>query len=221
MIQNTTMENAECKELINFIFQSIAECRTSKNVDAILEQCGDRIPISHRVDVKQFPRITFDVSKEDIRGMQNGGILTQECVLAPDWLDHVHDPVARLLYSMAWKNGDLPKIKHIIQGVLAEDDDAPSQAFVFHQFGRHLADKAQPIVDQHVLRAFGIHQSTDEETWTLLRKMKTIKKVNAQLIADYRQWLQSNALQASLRATPGYAWHVDQVLFALGKTVKL
>lgn len=214
------MNDTECKNLITFIFQLIAECKSPGEIDAILDQCADRIPVSKRVNVELFPRITFDLSKEDVQGMQNGGILTDEGVFAPDWLDHVHDPVARLLYAMAWKNGDLPKIKHIVQGVLADDGEVPSQAFVFHQFGRHLADKAQPIVDQHVLRAFGIHQSSDEETWKALRAMNTITQGTAGLIADYRHWLRSDALQASLRAAPGYAWHVDQVLFALGKTVK-
>lgn len=214
------MNDTECKSLITFVFQQIAQCNSTKEVDAILDQCANGIITSKRVNVEWFPRITFDLSKEDIRGMQNGGILTDEGVFAPDWLDHVHDPVARLLYAMAWKNGDLPKIKHIVQGVLADDGEVPSQAFVFHQFGRHLADKAQPIVDQHVLRAFGIHQSSDEETWKALRAMNTITQGTAGLIADYRHWLRSDALQASLRAAPGYAWHVDQVLFALGKTVK-
>lgn len=214
------MNDTECKNLITFIFQLIAECKSPGEIDAILDQCADRIPVSKRVNVELFPRITFDLSKEDVQGMQNGGIFTDEGVFAPDWLDHVHDPVARLLYAMAWKNGDLPKIKHIVQGVLADDGEVPSQAFVFHQFGRHLADKAQPIVDQHVLRAFGIHQSSDEETWKALRAMNTITQGTAGLIADYRHWLRSDALQASLRAAPGYAWHLDQVLFALGKTVK-
>lgn len=214
------MNDTECKSLITFVFQQIAQCNSTKEVDAILDQCANGIIASKRVNVEWFPRITFDLSKEDVQGMQNGGILTDEGVFAPDWLDHVHDPVARLLYAMAWKNGDLPKIKHIVQGVLADDGEVPSQAFVFHQFGRHLADKAQPIVDQHVLRAFGIHQSSDEKTWKALRKMDFITKGTAGLINDYRQWLQSDALQASLRAAPGYAWHVDQVLFALGKTVK-
>jgi hypothetical protein len=214
------MNPTECKALITHIFQSIALCTSPDEVDAILDSCADRIPFSNRVKVELFPQITFDLSRADVQGMQNAGVLTKEGVFAPNWLDHVHDPVARLLYAIAWKNGDLPKIKHIVQGVLADDDEAPSQAFVFHQFGRHLADKAQPIVDQHVLRAFGIHQSTDEETWTSLRKMKTITEAHAHLIAEYRLWLQSDALQALLRAAPGYAWHVDQVLFALGKTVK-
>lgn len=214
------MNPTECKALITHVFQSLAGCSSTQEVDAILDQCVGRIPVSNRVKVELFPQITFNLSKEDIQGMQNGGVLTDEGVFAPDWIDHVHDPVARLLYAMAWKNGDLPKIKHIVQGVLADDGEAPSQAFVFHQFGRHLADKAQPIVDQHVLRAFGIHQSTDEETWASLREMKTVTQAHAHLIEDYRLWLQSDALQAPLRATPGYAWHVDQVLFALGKTVR-
>lgn len=214
------MNPTECKALITHIFQSIAVCTSPDEVDAILDSCADRIPVSNRVKVELFPQITFDLSKEDIEGMQNAGVLTAEGLFAPDWLDHVHDPVARLLYAMAWKNGDLPKIKHIVQGVLADDGEVPRQAFVFHQFGRHLADKAQPIVDQHVLRAFGIHQSTDEKTWASLREMKTVTQAHAHLIEDYRLWLQSDALQAPLRATPGYAWHVDQVLFALGKTVR-
>jgi hypothetical protein len=35
---------------------------------------------------------------------------------------------------------------------------------VFNQFGKHLADHKEPIIDQHVLRAFGIHLCKDSDS---------------------------------------------------------
>ena len=70
----------------------------------------------------------------------------------------VADPVIKLLYSQIWKNGGVPKLEHIARGAAAGDPATVTrQGAVFHQFGVHLADRSrQPIVDQHVIRAYAV-----------------------------------------------------------------
>jgi hypothetical protein len=65
-------------------------------------------------------------------------------------------PLTKLLYAVLWKNGDLAKVKHVVKGILDKRDESDN-SIIFYQFGRHLSEKkSEPIVDQHVLRAFGI-----------------------------------------------------------------
>jgi hypothetical protein len=75
-----------------------------------------------------------------------------------------------------------------------------------------------------VLRAFGIYRAdeSDEKEITRLRKLSIITKKERDLIEDYKRWLQSgDGLQECLRETEGYAFYLDKLLFAIGKTVKL
>ena len=76
----------------------------------------------------------------------------------------------KLLYSIIWKNGDLLKVKHIIQGILEseiENVDNNDKEFVekqdslvFYQFGKYLTKKNnEPIIDQHVVRAFAVSRN--------------------------------------------------------------
>lgn len=217
-MQHKLRKEQDCKIYVEEVFGALKGARNTGEVDAIL---SDETLAPNKVDVRQFPRITFDISQEQIREMYKRGILNQDHTLAHERIQQINDPLVKLLYALAWKNGDLPKIKHIIKGVLGQGHESVAQAFVFRQFGRHLADKQEPIVDQHVLRAFGIHRSQSEEECKTLRKMSIINKQNAHLIQEYSDWLRSEELTHSLRASPGYSWHVDQVLFALGKAVKV
>jgi hypothetical protein len=54
---------------------------------------------------------------------------------------------------MAWKNNDLKKLKHIIEGI-KDENEYKKTGIVFYQFGKHLRNIGEPIIDQHVLRAF-------------------------------------------------------------------
>ena len=92
---------------------------------------------------------------------------------------------------------------------------------VFYQFGRYLTkEDGEPIVDQHVLRAFGIFKAKgNRKEVDRLRKLSIVTKKDHKLIEDYRHWLRT-ALTPELRRVDNYAYHVDKVLFALGKAVK-
>jgi hypothetical protein len=84
----------------------------------------------------------------------------------------------KLLYALAWKNGDLRKVKHIVAGILSSEDDAANKAIVFNQFGIYLSGKRnEPIIDQHVLRAFAIFKYRENPTEIeRFRKMDVVTK---------------------------------------------
>ena len=64
--------------------------------------------------------------------------------------------------------GDLKKITHIIEGYNFWRR-WKGNGITFYQFGKYLSNKkAEPIIDQHIIRAFGIYEADDDEkNWTI------------------------------------------------------
>ena len=172
-----------------------------------------------------YPALNFSISKSEINQLVASEILNEDHTFSKNMNDKLTDPLTKLLYATAWKNGDLPKIKHIIKGILKEEDASnENKAIVFHQFGRYLTKTpGQPIIDQHVIRAFGIFTPNDgKKMWYVqeLIRLSVVNKKHNGIIETYKKWLGSDGLLNELRQCEGYTYHVDKLLFALGKTVK-
>jgi hypothetical protein len=154
--------------------------------------------------------------------LMNNGLIDKEYNFINEKISKMTDPLSKLLYAMAWKNGDLKKIKHIIKGVLNEED--PTEALVFQQFGRYLKlDSKEPIIDQHVIRAFAVYklEAKSEQEIQELRKINSINKKHESFISSYKEWLKSEELKESLRNLHDYSYYIDKLLFAAGKTIKI
>ena len=197
-------------------FEQLCSARTIQEVQAIPDLV--EIPAQYRMDDKVYPAIPFTLSGEEIQHLKQHNVIGDDGSIR---ISATADPLTRLLYAVLWKNGDLRKIRHIIDGIIGHQQQPGGNGLVFHQFGRFLTGEPnEPIIDQHVLRAFAIYQSGGdpvlEENW---RKKNTIGKNDIQLIHDYKTWLQIG-LTAQLRAVDGYTYHVDKVLFAVGKCIK-
>ena len=128
--------------------------------------------------------------------------------------------MSKIFYSTAWKNGGLKKIKHIIQGIKEgnSDNENKKEGLVFYQFGKYLTKTVgEPIIDQHVLRAFDIFQTdiNDDNAITKSRKLETINKNHKGLIRNYKNWLKSNIINDSLRKETDYAYHIDKILLLI------
>lgn len=118
------------------------------------------------------------------------------------------------------------KIKHIIQGIKDVDksDSNKNDGLVFYQFGKYLTKKeGQPIIDQHVLRAYKVYQtdSNNDNEISNSRLLATIGKWEINLINDYKNWLKSNEISIELKNEKDCAYHIDKILFAVGKKIKL
>jgi hypothetical protein len=115
-------------------------------------------------------------------------------------------------------------VAHIIKGAAdvrpTSLTNGPGQ--VFRQFGRHLADRSESIVDQHVLRAFELYEQINDPDFS---KIKTIrKKINwdndVACIERYKGWL-SKHFKVRQDSEPGFVVNIDMLLFALGRAVKI
>ena len=165
-----------------------------------------------------YPEIRFKIEKRDIEDLIRKGIITEEKKLSKSFDG---EALSKLLYAVLWKNGDLSKLKHIIEGILGEKEEEKDSGLVFYQFGKYLTKKEdEPIIDQHVLRAFGIYRANgNEDEIKQLKKLSLITKKQKGLIRDYKNWLKTG-LQPALIAEDNYSYEVDKLLFALGKSVK-
>lgn len=216
------MNDQDAKEFVTKLFALIEKSRTVDDLSKIYESC--EIPTKNRVNLDTYSKIEFKITEDEIKQLVDHTILTEDLEFAPNVTSKLQDPLTKILYATAWKNGDLKKIKHIAKGILECQNEKIKQddALVFHQFGRYLTKiPGEPIIDQHVLRAFGVYSTSDENEIRELLELEIINKKHKELIYKYKNWLISENIHSELKTIEDYSYYIDQLLFAAGKTIKL
>jgi len=198
------------------VFFDLLQCKTTTQVDELLNK--HKIDKQYHFSEKKYPKLHFKITQDEIMALVSTGKISSDYknINTEDF-----SPMEKLLYALIWKQGDINKIEHITRGIMSSSDEDVNDAIVFNQFGRHLSgDREEPIVDQHVLRAYSVYKNhEDEKKVKHFRQLKKIAKKHSPLIQEYKSWL-SIALTLELRQDPEYAYHVDKVLFSLGKYIK-
>ena len=215
------MDDKAAKEFINNVFSRIRKSTTIKDLEEIPETLN--IYSKDRFNSELYPKIKFEINKEEIQSLVNENILDEEYNFKCDLSSNLTDPLKKLFYAALWKNGDLKKIQHIIKGIVEVEQENTNQenALVFYQFGKHLTKpEGEPIIDQHVIRAFSIYKNSDLVPYADLRNMRTIGKKHKKIINEYKIWLTSDELHSGLKTHAGYKYHIDKIVFAAGKTIK-
>lgn len=207
------MIELKCKEDIEKftceVFDEIKKKKTCKELEEMIN--SNETLNNRRLSIDKYPPIKFSITPEEIETLRKDKII-EKGELSKKTSSKIEGTLAKLLYAMAWKNGDLPKLKHIIKGILDSEEDSDEQeaALVFYQFGKHLANSnEEPIIDQHVLRAFAIY-----------RGLKNTPKEQKKIIAAYKEWFSSSEIKQELKMEKDYMHHIDMVLFATGKAIK-
>jgi len=138
----------------------------------------------------------------------------------------VNNPLAQLLYSVAWKNGDLRKFNPLKHGLTDDDGrnirNIENGSYVFYQYGKHILDRGQPIVDQHTGRAFKYMKVREEKGETLkeedIREIREYKKLNEQDYIGYLGWV-DKVLPSNLEDRDNILSCLDKIMFSLGKAL--
>lgn len=203
-------------EIISRTFDKLLKSRTVDEVDRILDDC--EIHKKYRMDDTVYPQLKLTITKEEIDKLKSEQLISDENLIMDV---STADALTKLLYAVLWKNGDLNKIKHIIDGIISGHSTEKENGLVFYHFGKYLTKKfGEPIIDQHVLRAFGIFKANgDTEKIEKIKRLSLITKNEIGLIEQYKHWLRTD-LTKELRDNDQYPYHVDKVLFAVGKSVK-
>lgn len=216
------MTQLETKEFTNQVFKLIKDAKSREDIEKILDKM--KVPNKNRMKSEDYPQIKFSIAKSEIDLLVNEGKIEPETLtLNNDLSSKLDDPLSKLLYSIVWKNGDFKKIKHIVKGVkeVGENNENQNDALVFYQFGKYLTkNPGEPIIDQHVIRAFAVYKSKDDSELESLKKLDVLKKKHKQLINDYINWLKGDELSVEIKAIPDYAYGIDKILFATGKSIK-
>lgn len=203
-------------EKLKQAFEKLQSSKTIDDIDNILDDV--KIEKKYRMKEEFYPQLNFKITKQEIEELKEKEVISTNNLLAD--ISYA-DPLTKLLYAVLWKNGDLKKIKHIIEGIISDPKHEKEEALVFYQFGKYLTKTpGEPIIDQHVLRAFGIYIANgDKDKIEKLKRLSVITKKEKDLIGKYKSWLTTN-LTKELRENDNYSYHVDKVLFAVGKSLK-
>jgi hypothetical protein len=217
------LNNTNARKLVTHIFEKIMQARSSVELLQIVET--DPTLHKNRLDREDYPELKLFISADEVEALKASGAITETGRFNAQLSSTEMSPLEKLLYAMAWKNGDLGKIAHIVEGIYAAGSTTPrtnGSGQVFHQFGRHLADRSEPIVDQHVLRGFKLWKNpeADEKQTNSIRRMTLLDRESA-WIGKYKSWLKTATLTMELKQDSQHVINIDSVLFALGKTIKL
>lgn len=214
------MTNEETKSFIDNIFSLI---KKAENIEDLISIEQNEFEDKFKMDITSYPKIEFEITPTEIDTLISKDFLDSDFNLRENVSSKITDPLTKLLYSLAWKNGDLKKLKHIAKGVseIESKEDNQETAFVFYQFGKYLTKTdGQPIIDQHVIRAFSISKINNLTLIEKFRKLSLITKKEKENVRDYIEWLKSNELSDKLKSKADYSYHIDRILFATGRKTK-
>jgi hypothetical protein len=190
------------------IMHEIRESRTEKDLQTLLEHPEIR---KHVMNKDRYHQLNLSISKDQLLSYFSSGLLRDDGSINESKLIQ-ESAATQLLYAFIWKAGDIQKVKYIVQGIL-NVEPVPYSGMVLYYFGKHLADKNHPIVDQHVIRAFSMATNRSRFNEDVLKR-KDFENIQA-----YLHWFQ-NELSPEISNSAECRYLVDQVLYALGKRIK-
>jgi len=217
-----TFTDQQAKDFVTEVFDRVIQAKSTDDLDCIVK--SKSVLYSNRMREEKYPKIHFRLNQEEIATLKQKGHLEENGSFSPDISQDTDlSPLEKLLYSIVWKNADIGKERHIVAGVAAGADrrpeEVPQEGVVFFGFGQYLADRQFPVIDQHVIRSFLVSEENDLKTIGGFRRKDTLSKKDWDAVVRYREWL-GGSLDESLRQEADYRYHVDKVLFALGRAIK-
>ena len=105
-------------EIVTQTFEKLLTSKTIEEVEKILDDL--KIDKKNRMDDQVYPRLKFKITKEEVEELKKKEVITVDNLLTD--ISNA-DTLTKLLYSVSWKNGDLKKVKHIIEGIISGQED--------------------------------------------------------------------------------------------------
>jgi hypothetical protein len=223
-----TMNDLEAKLLVDEVFSKLEildpKISPKNQINKIFLDADDLIKFAP--NTSRFPRLSFELTLDDINYLTKNNLINSDnCIQIND--NHLPTPLEKLLFSILWKQGDLGKEKHIIDGIL--NNPMSTNGIVFYYFGKHLNSKFNnPIIDQHVIRAFRLKLLNASEEQLVkeirLKDLSLSKKdhlIKCNLIENYLIWHKKIREQFNSDSQEELSYYIDLLLFALGKKIKI
>jgi hypothetical protein len=112
------MTDCEAKKMIDKVFDDIMKVESISNLLCIIKQYP--LMNNNQVDAEKYPFLELTLTPSEISSLKKKGILDEkQGVLTKALAVKVNKltPLEKLLYSIIWKNGDLGKERHIVDGI--------------------------------------------------------------------------------------------------------
>jgi hypothetical protein len=212
------MNTIEVYYKIKSLFVEVDKCSCIEALANFIERSGFSKQV--RDFYLKYPSFDFRITANDINNLRNAGIITESNTLNPK--NFPQDPLAKLLAAVLWKNGDIKKVQHLIDGIMGTSENRSEYPLIFKQYGASLANNTEPIVDQHVLRAFELYclESYSEEAVEKIRRKSLFKTVDKPHLDKYRNWFRQLISNVPLSERARYCDMIDKIIFIHGKEVK-
>jgi hypothetical protein len=156
--------------------------------------------------VNEFPEIeNLKIYKIDDNSLWEKGM--PKFIKNPTTNEH---NLINLLYAVIWKNNDIGKVKQLFENI---NNINQNDSFVFRYFGHFLQQEGyqQPIIDQHVLRAFALWRI---EGFSLEQKFLKFDDMNRMIVKKYRTWFMTlNVNSYNLNR------NIDKIFFSIGRLI--
>jgi hypothetical protein len=213
------IDNKKAKEIVDSIYYEISKANSFLDILGIAEKFD--VDVKSLLKKDTYPQINFKLSSQDLRSIAPK-ILNSNYNIKTDLNLDNESVLTKLLYAIAWKNGDLKKIRHIVLGILGENPEyGTNDGIVLFYFGKYLMNpKLNSIIDQHVIRTFLLFRSIEPKEYGTIRMFKFVTKEHENLVQDYINWLNYN-IKDSVKENPDFLFHIDKIFYALGKKIKL
>jgi hypothetical protein len=215
----TALQNLQ--DQIIEIFTKIEEASSIEELKSIQNQDQYAYLKDKKVDIPEnkYPRLDISLTADEIKFLKEKGLLNENGSIPLKLAkNNALSPLEKLLYSILWKNGDLGKEKHIHDGVIGRPDKKDS--LVFYYFGKHLANKSNPIIDRHVIRAWLSFQASKNKFQNIekILSKKDVTPKDKEACQEYIDWQNNHKLK---KVEPiEFTYYVDRLLFAFGKYLK-
>ncbi len=230
--QPSKLDNKTARQLIVEMMAIIERETSCKNLIDNISELDFGKAIIKNGPGKKFPRMELRLTPDEMDQLKNIGVLDATLKLSPTLAKEELEggqkltALEKLLYSVLWKNGDLGKERHIVEGVYGNAQD-PKSGIVFYEFGGYLNRRNPYIMDQHTLRCFAVAACDEsDDQLNQARRLELINGKNDQhqsWMSAYKEFYESlgQRIPGSTKEAANYFYEVDRLFFGAGKLIKL
>ena len=98
--------NVKVKELVNTVFNDISKSKSISDLEKILE--NNKVDKKYWIKLVDYPKLEFSITKSEIQKLEDESYISNN-IFNHNKIAEIDNTIAKLLYAMAWKNGDIKK----------------------------------------------------------------------------------------------------------------
>lgn len=202
------------------LFEKAASARSLHELDDIIGENENILKAVEEFENK-YPRFDLSISPAELQQLIDEKTLIEKEHAINLNREGGFSTFEKLLLAVLWKNGQLSRVRPIVKGILGEKNSGSDFGIIFHQFGKSLADPNEPIVDQHVLRAFCEYGDLSKVAGRKKVPRKAVfKEADRSLVDAYCSWFKEVLKKVPEAEKKDFKYRFDKLLFAIGKRLE-